>query len=200
MGFFVSKVNCDVCGREVGWKRWPITKDNAWCCNECLKKAQKNGPVLIDKITIDGIKKLIDGNANAQQENKEYRKKCNVCGHIFCYTDSDLLSNKLLAEKAKTLSTVAFVESLGGSRITSNQNEEASERTRARIVDYNRCPQCHSTDLTDATEEEIHQAANGNSNSSVSAADEIKKYKELLDSGIISQEEFDAKKKQLLGL
>ena len=33
-----------------------------------------------------------------------------------------------------------------------------------------------------------------------SAADEIKKYKELLDMGIISQEEFDAKKKQLLGL
>ena len=33
-----------------------------------------------------------------------------------------------------------------------------------------------------------------------SAADELKKFKELLDSGIISQEEFDAKKKQLLGL
>ena len=31
-------------------------------------------------------------------------------------------------------------------------------------------------------------------------ADELKKYKELLDSGIITQEEFDAKKKQLLGL
>lgn len=33
-----------------------------------------------------------------------------------------------------------------------------------------------------------------------SAADEIKKFKELLDMGAISQEEFDAKKKQLLGL
>ena len=33
-----------------------------------------------------------------------------------------------------------------------------------------------------------------------SDADELKKYKELLDSGIITQEEFDAKKKQLLGL
>ncbi len=35
---------------------------------------------------------------------------------------------------------------------------------------------------------------------SESNADELKKYKELLDSGIITQEEFDAKKKQLLGL
>lgn len=34
----------------------------------------------------------------------------------------------------------------------------------------------------------------------VSSADELKKFKELLDCGIISQEEFDAKKKQLLGL
>lgn len=34
----------------------------------------------------------------------------------------------------------------------------------------------------------------------VSAADEIAKFKGLLDQGIISQEEFDAKKKQLLGI
>ena len=33
-----------------------------------------------------------------------------------------------------------------------------------------------------------------------SNTEELKKYKELLDSGIITQEEFDAKKKQLLGL
>lgn len=34
----------------------------------------------------------------------------------------------------------------------------------------------------------------------VSVTDEIKKFKELLDMGAITQEEFDAKKKQLLGL
>lgn len=34
----------------------------------------------------------------------------------------------------------------------------------------------------------------------VSSADELKKFKELLDLGVISQEEFDAKKNQLLGL
>lgn len=33
-----------------------------------------------------------------------------------------------------------------------------------------------------------------------SSAEELKKFKELLDSGIISQEEYNAKKKQLLGL
>ncbi len=33
-----------------------------------------------------------------------------------------------------------------------------------------------------------------------SSADEIRKYKELLDDGIITEEEFEAKKKQLLGI
>lgn len=37
-------------------------------------------------------------------------------------------------------------------------------------------------------------------NANAGNADELKKYKDLLDSGVISQEEFDAKKKQLLGL
>lgn len=38
------------------------------------------------------------------------------------------------------------------------------------------------------------------SSGAISAADELKKFKDLLDTGVISQEEFDAKKKQLLGL
>lgn len=37
-------------------------------------------------------------------------------------------------------------------------------------------------------------------NANAGNADELKKYKDLYDSGVISQEEFDAKKKQLLGL
>lgn len=36
--------------------------------------------------------------------------------------------------------------------------------------------------------------------SGLSQADELLKFKQLLDSGVITQEEFDAKKKQLLGL
>jgi len=39
--------------------------------------------------------------------------------------------------------------------------------------------------------------AQSNSNSSV--ADELKKFKELLDAGVLTQEEFDKKKKELIG-
>lgn len=53
----------------------------------------------------------------------------------------------------------------------------------------------------------VNVASNGDANlndftasSSTFVADELKKYKELLDSGAIAQEEFDKKKAQLLGM
>lgn len=48
----------------------------------------------------------------------------------------------------------------------------------------------------------IRECKNGQNQQAiqVSTTDELKKYKELLDMGAITQEEFDAKKKQLLGL
>lgn len=53
---------------------------------------------------------------------------------------------------------------------------------------------------------EQHQSARGQTAAAVtnviqkSPAEQIKEYKDLLDSGILTQEEFDAKKKQLLGV
>ena len=57
-------------------------------------------------------------------------------------------------------------------------------------------------EVRDYIQAQIRATKNGSKNpqTSLSAADEIKKYKELLDIGVITQEEFDAKKKQLLGL
>ena len=48
--------------------------------------------------------------------------------------------------------------------------------------------------------EEIKNAPVGGIVQQLSPAEELKKFKELLDADIITQEEFDAKKKQLLGL
>ena len=48
--------------------------------------------------------------------------------------------------------------------------------------------------------EEIKNAPVGGVVQQVSPAEELKKFKELLDAGIITQEEFDAKKKELLGI
>ena len=48
--------------------------------------------------------------------------------------------------------------------------------------------------------EEAQKTEKAPNASTVSAADEIRKYKALLDDGIITQQEFEAKKKQLLGI
>lgn len=50
------------------------------------------------------------------------------------------------------------------------------------------------------TKKQSVEADINNLNDINSSADELKKYRDLLDNGVITQEEFDAKKKQLLGL
>lgn len=53
--------------------------------------------------------------------------------------------------------------------------------------------------INDAKGEETKSEISETS-SNITTADEIRKFKELLDEGVITQDEFDAKKKQLLGL
>lgn len=54
--------------------------------------------------------------------------------------------------------------------------------------------------IFDAMTAKGKQAANKPAKTELSGADEIMKYKDLLDKGIITKEEFDLKKKELLGL
>jgi len=64
------------------------------------------------------------------------------------------------------------------------------------IDDYNK-QQEKSTTLDSSLNININTSVNSNS-TTTSGADEIVKYKTLLDAGIITQEEFEAKKKQIL--
>ncbi len=48
--------------------------------------------------------------------------------------------------------------------------------------------------------ESLQREGNSTSNSKTSDADELLKFKELLDGGIITEDEFEVKKKQILGL
>ena len=54
--------------------------------------------------------------------------------------------------------------------------------------------------IAEAIEQKRAQARQKNTSSKVSVADEIEKLKKLADQGIISKSEFEAKKKQILGL
>lgn len=63
-------------------------------------------------------------------------------------------------------------------------------------------PRKQRTEVVEETAEMENEGFDGYvpDNSGLDVVEELKKYKDLLDSGAISQEEFDAKKKQLLGL
>ena len=89
------------------------------------------------------------------------------------------------------------LEALFGTRIAANQQTNNADNLKKQIVDYSRCPKCNSTDVREISEGEQIPAAE---TPTTYAMDELKKLKELLDMGIVTQEEFDAKKKQLLGL
>ena len=135
-------------------------------------------------------------------ERRERRMRCNVCGHIFCYTYDDIKSNntqRLLAG----LSALGSLASVAvGSRYDMYEQSKNMDRQSAKVKDFSHCPHCNSTSIQEITEEDIHaaQAKPAPTLPDVNVVDELKKYKELLDMCIITQEEFDAKKKQLLGL
>jgi hypothetical protein len=71
----------------------------------------------------------------------------------------------------------------------------SAANNKNKIIDYSKCPMCGSRDLIEITNESISTEKN-----SLNNIEEIKKLKELLDDGIISQKEFEKKKKQLLDL
>ena len=132
-----------------------------------------------------------------EAETKEYRVRCNVCGHIYCFTNRDLKDNAQSAKVAKMSAVGELAGALSGNWVAAAVNGQNTNNELANMTDYSRCPKCNSTNITVLEDGEAIPQASTNG---VSSADELKKFKELLDMGVISQEEFDAKKKQLLGL
>ena len=207
MGLF-SKVYCDCCSiRIIGNYtkiQNPKTREHYYnLCPSCKTKFDiaTNYSVEYPK-TIQEVKEYIKKGSNAAGK-VERIKKCNVCGFVFCYTDEDVIRNSQLQGQISRENELALTSVLAGNNVTSNQHTANAERAKLMIKDFSKCPKCNSTNLTVITKEEFNRLQNTNTadnNTVLSPTDEIVKYKELLDKGIITQEEFYAKKKQLLGL
>lgn len=130
------------------------------------------------------------------------RKKCKVCGEVWCYTEEDVKANKKNAMRSASQSLSG---AMTGNLLVAQTASIAANQIGDKIIDFSKCPHCGSKDIRDLDESEwaAEQAKTAQGSTpapAVSAADELKKFKELLDMGVITQEEFDAKKKQLLGL
>lgn len=137
------------------------------------------------------------------EPDKEYRMRCNICGKIFCYSSKDLEQNRSNETQAALSGIATIAGALGGGMYHSYEQNKIANRALDKIVDYSKCPDCHSSDIVELTDEQWEVAKsqkNTTPSAPISEADELKKFKDLLDSGVITQEEFDAKKKQILGL
>lgn len=141
-----------------------------------------------------------------QEQNKPHIMKCNICGQIFTYTAADINKQKDRMSAAASAMNRANLTSLTRSQllgsVEAGNAKAMANNARAQLDALTRCPNCRSKDATEITAEEAAKirAASAAPVQAASSADELKKFKELLDSGIITQEEFDAKKKQFLGL
>lgn len=157
--------------------------------------------LLCEKENNEAAKEEPTSVVNVSEETTEHRMRCNVCGHIFCYTDKDLAKNTGNAGLGAIAAIGGLASILGGGTIFHTHHLQGqADRYTDKIVDYSRCPSCHSNNISELKDGEAMQQQNSTATSATSPIEEIKKYKELLDMGIITQEEFDTKKKQLLGL
>lgn len=132
---------------------------------------------------------------NQQRAKKETRKRCNVCGVVFCYTLEDVEKN----ERQRELNSKAAFGALASAFVGSGSHRAANQMNIKELRDFSRCPNCGSADLRELAEGETSEPP-AQEKPQMSAADEILKFKQLLDMGVITQSEFDAKKSQLLGL
>lgn len=193
----LANIKCGCCGRKIGMNRYKqgktISGKTIWACSECVKN-NKGRNITIDTTT--GEIRVLSA------KESEVRVKCNTCGFIYCYNGEDLLRNKQLANDARLNGFLGAVEAFGGTRIGAQIANNTADAKLNQIVDYSRCPKCKSSDVKIISEAELEREREQakNINTTYSAADELKKYKDLLDAGAITQEEYDVKKKQLLNM
>ena len=199
---------CAVCGKSTGFGSWAIA-NNGRLCLQCVAECGNRAAITKALGTNSKLWTVEAINNQKKLEKEEFRKKCGVCGHIFCYKRSDLRQNISHANAALWESVGGVASAVGGSQVNSTLSRANADNALNKIVDYNKCPHCQSTDLHLLTDEEwtaekaqaaALQTAAKTDTPALSTADELRKFKELLDSGVITEEEFDAKKKELLGL
>lgn len=196
----MAKVTCCLCGNvATSFSMFRIV--DGYICFNCVTKRLGADTKILEKFF--GKPEKMWTSEMLKGLEKEKRKKCNVCGQIFCYREVDIVRAMRQADLARASLMAGMAHAISGSAAAAATYQGNAIRQLNATDDVNQCPNCHSSDchiLTDEEWAEEQKKASAPESAPVSAADELKKFKELLDMGVITQEEFDAKKKQLLGL
>ena len=165
-----------------------------------MKSAIRFAKSQYKKSTYKGNVIIYDENAGGSLNETKHIMHCEDCGHIYHFTDDDLKKNREKIDNSSNSIFGAVTAGMSGNYLLSTMNSQAAQNSLNNIADYYSCPKCHSKNIKRISEAELASIKANESNKPTSSLDEIKKLKELLDIGVITQEEFDAKKKQLLGL
>lgn len=159
--------------------------------------------------------------ARNKRLNEEHHLRCNICGKIFIYTlaeDLRIRDEMLAAQKQSlnaSMNTLFQSQMLG--KIQEGQAAAAEQAAKDKAYDLRRCPNCKSNNVTEISQEEAVAAFRAAAAPAPAPApapqttpepaapvfsplDELRKLKELLDLGIVTQEEFEITKKRLLNL
>lgn len=120
------------------------------------------------------------------------------CGAEIVITDKRVYGKALLGQRVDL--PLDSISAVGTFMLNGVSVSTSSGRIRfAFVKNRNEIYECVGKLLIER-QSESKETAPVKSGETVNSVDELKKYKELLDADIITQEEFDAKKKQLLGL
>lgn len=115
------------------------------------------------------------------------------------YKEFDITSISSVQVKKPTFFTKGFIQfTFPGS--SENKKGLTSAITDENSVIYTKTDEDKIQEIKKYIDAIIYNVSEPQQSMASSAADEIKKLKELLDQDILTQEEFDAKKKQILGL
>ena len=86
----------------------------------------------------------------------EYMRKCNVCGHIWCYTDEDVKASTREALTAGIAAIGTVANAIGGTRYDAYEQNKIANNASSKIVDYVKCPHCNSRDTIKITKEDLN--------------------------------------------
>lgn len=76
----------------------------------------------------------------------EYYRRCNICGHINCYTGEDIKNNMNNALFTGIAATGSISSAFNGNKYDMYELGKISNRTSSKIINYNKCTSCGSID------------------------------------------------------
>lgn len=133
----------------------------------------------------------------SEDKNKELVFKCNTCGNIFAYTKQEKEDNDRRMGEVALHEGISMLNAVAGTQYNMYEQQKQADAISSKIIDFSKCPKCNSKDIVKINSNQVNNKTKEDNSDKY---EELKKLKELLDMDIITQEEFEKKKKELLNL